>query len=61
MILKMCEERFPNSTNVLFRQAEIFTLEGNNQLAIEAYKKILSLDLTNYGCADRIFHLESIK
>ena len=61
MILKMYEKIFPNSTRVLYSQATIFTKEGKNNLAIEAYKKMLSIDPTKYYYAEMIYQLENSK
>ena len=61
MILKMGEKIFPNSTRVLYGQARIFTKEGENHLAIEAYKKMLSIDPTNYYYVEMIFQLKNIE
>jgi tetratricopeptide (TPR) repeat protein len=58
-MLKMHEKLFPNSTRGLFSQARIFTKQGKNQLAIEAYKKMLSLDPANYYYVEMIYRLEN--
>jgi tetratricopeptide (TPR) repeat protein len=59
MLLKMYEKIFPNSTRVLYSQANIFTVEGEHHLAIEAYKKMLRIDPTNFYYVERIFQLEN--
>ena len=60
-ILKMSEKIFPNSTRILYGQARIFTELGENHLAIEAYKKMLSIDPTNYYYVEMIFQLKNIE
>jgi glyoxylase-like metal-dependent hydrolase (beta-lactamase superfamily II) len=59
IILKMYEKIFPNSTRVLFNQTEIFTKQGKNRLAVEAYQKMLEIDPTNYFYLEKIFHLKT--
>jgi|GEM_PF-1958605 len=61
IILKMCEKIFPNSAMVLYNQAQIFTKEGKNHFAIEAYQKMLGIDPTNYYYAEQIFQLKNSK
>ncbi|MFC1726557.1 hypothetical protein ACFL4T_13120, partial [candidate division KSB1 bacterium] len=61
LILKMYEEIFPNSTRPLYYQAIIFTKRGENHLAVEACKKMLNIDPTNYYYAEMIFELENSK
>ena len=59
MLLKMYEKLFPNSTRVLFSQANIFASEGRNSLAIDAYKKMLRIDPTNFYYVEKIFQLKN--
>ena len=59
MLLKMYEKIFPNSTRILFSQANIFASEGRNSLAIDAYKKMLRIDPTNFFYVEKIFQLKN--
>ena len=59
MLLKMYEKIFPNSTRILFSQANIFASEGRNSLAIDAYKKMLRIDPTNFYYVEKIFQLKN--
>lgn len=59
ILLKMYEKIFPNSTRVLYSQANIFTVEGEQVLAIEAYKKMLRIDPTNFYYVEKIVQLEN--
>jgi len=59
ILLKMYEKIFPNSTRVLYSQANIFTVQGEHRLASEAYKKMLRIDPTNFYYVEKIFQLEN--
>lgn len=59
MILKLAEKLFPNSTMVLFNQATIFNQQKKNNLAIEAYKKMVRIEPSNYYYASLIYQLEN--
>lgn len=61
LILKLSEKLFPNSTMVLYYQAAILIQQKKNNLAIEAYKKMLSIDPTSYYYASLIYQLENDK
>jgi tetratricopeptide (TPR) repeat protein len=59
ILLKMYENIFPKSTRALYSQANIFTLEGKNNLAIDAYEKMLRIDPANFFYVEKIFQLEN--
>ncbi|MEO8209219.1 MAG: tetratricopeptide repeat protein [bacterium] len=57
-ILKLNAESYPNSANVYDSMGEAYMLVGNNELAIENYKKSLELDPSNNNAIERLEKLQ---
>lgn len=58
-ILKLNAEQFPNSANVYDSLGEAYMLNGQNDLAIENYRKSLELDPANENAKQQLEKLNS--
>ena len=57
-ILKLNIEEFPASANVYDSMGEAYMINGNNELALENYKKSLQIDPSNKNAVEMIQKLE---